>query len=123
MNKSILHIDDEQAIREILGEFLLAQGYRVRSVATSAEALTAAREEIPDLIISDLQLDEADGLTTIARLKEIRPSTPIILLTGVLIDPKVARETLGNLVSAYIEKTKPLANIMAEITRLIGQAK
>lgn len=123
MSKTILHIDDEEAIRVIVAELLNAQGYRVRSVASPGEALAAAREATPDLIISDLQLDEADGLKTIAQLREIHPATPVILLTGVLIDPKVARETVGRLVSSYIEKTRPLAEIIAEVARLIGPAK
>lgn len=123
MSQSILHLDDEKVIRDMLGELLRTQGYRVRSVATPGEALAAVREEIPDLIISDLQLDEADGLQTIARLREIGPSVPVILLTGVLIDPVVARKTVGQLVNSYIEKTRPPSEIFREVARLIGPAK
>ncbi len=120
MSKSILHIDDEAAIRDIVAELLKSEGYSVRSVATPGEALAAAREAMPDLIISDLQLDEADGLETIAELHKLDASTPVILLTGVLIDPKVARETVGRLVTSYIEKTRPLAEIVREVARIIG---
>ncbi len=123
MSKTILHLDDEAAIRELLAELLVGLGYQVRSVASPGEALAAARAETIDLIISDLQLDEADGLETIAQLREIHATTPVILLTGVLINPKIARETVGRMVSAYIEKTKPLSHIVAEVTRLIGSAK
>jgi DNA-binding response OmpR family regulator len=123
MSKSILHIDDEAPLREIITELLEAQGYRVRSVATPSAAIAAAREEKPDLIITDLQLDEADGLVTIAELRKLDASTPVILLTGVLIDPKVARETVGRLVTSYLEKTRPLAEILKEVTRLIGPAQ
>lgn len=123
MSKTILHIDDEEAIREIVAELLSAQGYRVVSVSTPGEALIAAKENLPDLIISDLQLDEADGLKTIAQLRELRPDVPVILLTGVLIDPKVARETVGKLVSSYVEKTRPLAEIITEVARLIGPGR
>ena len=123
MSKSILHIDDEAAIRDIVAEILKAHGYVVRSVATPGEALDAARAEMPDLVISDLQLDEADGLDTIAQLRKLKPALPVILLTGVLIDPKVARETVGRLVSVYIEKTRPLSEIVREVTKLIGPAK
>jgi CheY-like chemotaxis protein len=123
MSKLILHLDDEEAIRDIVGEVLKAHGYRLRSVATPLEAVAAAREEIPDLVISDLQLDEADGLKTIAELRAIKATLPVILLTGVLIDPRVARDTVGKLVSSYIEKTRPLADIVAEVTRLIGPAQ
>lgn len=122
MSKLILHIDDEQPIREMVYELLSSSGYRVRSVATPTEAVRAMHEEAPALIISDLQLDEADGLQTIAQLQQIRANTPVILLTGVLIDPVVARKTLGRHVNAYLEKTRPIADIVAEVTRLIGSA-
>lgn len=123
MNKTILHLEDEEPIRLILGEWLKVEGYLVNSVASAGEALAAVRAAAPDLIISDLQLAEADGLKTVAQLLEIRPGTPVILLTGVLIDPQVARETVGRLVTAYMEKTRPLSEIMAMVTRLIGPAK
>lgn len=123
MNKTILHLEDEEPIRLILGEWLKVEGYLVNSVASAGEALAAVRAAPPDLIISDLQLAEADGLKTVAQLLEIRPGTPVILLTGVLIDPQVARETVGRLVTAYMEKTRPLSEIMAMVTRLIGPAK
>ncbi|MDI1336566.1 MAG: response regulator [Lacunisphaera sp.] len=120
MSKIILHLDDEESIRHIVAEVLTSKGYRVLSARSPGEAVAAARAELLDLIISDLQLDEADGLKTVAQLLEIRPGTPVILLTGVLIDPRVARETVGKLVSAYLEKTKPLSAFLAEVTRLIG---
>ena len=123
MSKSILHIDDEAAIRDIVAELLKAEGYLVRSVATPGEALDAARTEMPDLIISDLQLDEADGLETIAQLRQLDAKIPVILLTGVLIDPKVARETVGRLVTSYLEKTRPLSEIVREVAKLIGPVK
>ncbi|MEI6107019.1 MAG: response regulator [Opitutae bacterium] len=122
MSKMILHLDDEEAIRDIVGEVLKAQGYRVLSVATPRDAIAAAREEVPNLVISDLQLEEADGLQTIAQLRAIKATLPVILLTGVLIDPRLVRDTVGKLVSSYIEKTRPLSDIVDEVVRLIGPA-
>ena len=122
MSKNILHIDDEQPIRAIVADMLAIHGYRIRSVATLEEALAAVRAEAPDLIISDLQLQAADGLEILAQLHAIKQWTPVIVLTGVLMDPKVVRETVGALVSAYIEKTGPLSAVVAEVQRLIGPA-
>jgi DNA-binding NtrC family response regulator len=120
MSKTILHLDDEADIRDLLSSFLQTKGYRVVSVGTPAEALRAARRETIDLIISDLQLDDADGLETAARLQAVRPDAPVIILTGVLIAPGVAQETIGKKVALYLEKTTPLARIHQEIARLIG---
>lgn len=118
--KTILHLDDEAEIRELLAQYLTGRGYRIISVASTTEALKAVRQEAPDLIITDLQLENADGLAVIDEFKAVVPKTPVILLTGVLIDPYVAVETVGKNVAAYIEKTASLKKLLEEVKRLIG---
>lgn len=119
MSKLILHLDDEPAIREILAAHLTAQGYRVFSAGSPADALNYVAQNKPDLVISDLQLDQGDGLETIAQLRALVPDVPIIMLTGVLIDPRVARQSVARNVDAYLQKTAPLASILEEVRRLI----
>ncbi len=117
--KHILHIDDEPGIREILGGFLRDLGYEVESAANPTEAFQAIKSVKPDLVICDLQLDESDGLQTIDTLRVSIPEVPVILLTGVLLDPHVARETMQKRGLIYLEKTRPLQHIAAEIQRLL----
>ena len=119
MKKHILIVDDEAAIRDLLAQCLAANGYQVTTVASAIEALAAVRRERPDLVISDLQLEESDGLEMIGQLKELLPDTPVILLTGVLFDPKVVRDTLSKKVACYLEKTAPLKRILQEVERLL----
>jgi CheY-like chemotaxis protein len=121
MNKQILHLDDEPAIREILAAHLGFLGYQVTSVASPTEALNAAAKSKPDLLISDLQLDEGDGLETIAELRKRFPGIPVIMLTGVLIDPRVAKQSVAREVDVYLQKTAPLSKIAEEVKRLIGE--
>ncbi|HVW20607.1 MAG TPA: response regulator [Opitutaceae bacterium] len=120
MPKPIIIVDDEAPIRELLAEYLGGHGYRVMTFAAASEAERAAQAEAPRLIISDLQLEESDGLEMIARLKAALPETPIILLTGVLFDPEVVRTTISQKVSAYLEKTSSLGRILEEVRRLAG---
>jgi CheY-like chemotaxis protein len=123
MKKHILIIDDEASIRDLLGQFLTGQDYQVNAVASAGEALRAARHQPPDLIISDLQLENSDGLEMIAQLKTTCPSTPVILLTGVLFDGKVVRDILSAKVASYLAKTSSLAQILAEVRRLLSSTK
>ncbi len=120
MKKHILIVDDEVEIRDLLGLFLTSNGYRVTALETAMEALRLVKTDRPDLIISDLQLEDSDGLEMIDQLKATLPDTPVILLTGVLFDAQVFRETLSKRVSAYLVKTSPLSRIHEEIRRLIG---
>jgi DNA-binding NtrC family response regulator len=121
MKKHILIVDDEAPIREILAQMLSQNGFRVTEAATATEAQHAVQRDAPDLIISDLQLEESDGLAMIPHLKAVRPGMPVILLTGVLFDDDVVRETLSQVVTTYLPKTTPLASILGEVRRLLPQ--
>jgi CheY-like chemotaxis protein len=120
MKKHILVVDDEAEIRDLLVQILNYSGYRVSAVATAIEALRLAAKDPPQLIISDLQLEDSDGLDMIDILKSTLPDTPMMLLTGVFFDPKVVRDTLSTKVASYIQKSTPLARIVEEVQRLIG---
>jgi DNA-binding NtrC family response regulator len=120
MKKHLLIVDDEADIRDLLGQFFDANGYRVTAVASAAQALEVGHQDPPDLIISDLQLEETDGLEMIAQLKTTLPDTPVILLTGVLFDPKVVSDVLKTKVACYLEKTSSLAQILENVRRLLG---
>lgn len=121
MKPHILVVDDEAPIREMLKLALDSRGYRVTEVSSAAEARHVARQDAPDLIVSDLQLDDSDGLELIAQLKGDLPQVPVLLLTGVLFDAAVVQAALGGKISAYLHKTSPLSKIVAEIQRLLGR--
>ncbi len=121
MKKHLLMVDDEANIRDLLAQFFIASGYRVTSVASAAEAMDIARHERPDLLISDLQLEDSDGLEMIARFKSLHPGMPVILLTGVLFDPEVVNGVLSTKVDCYLEKTSSLARILETVRRLLGR--
>ncbi len=118
--KHLLAIDDEAPILDLLREYLTAQGYRMSTAGNGTEARRIVESDPPDLIISDLQLEETDGLHLIEQLRPLVPDCPVILLTGVLFDAQVVEENLKWKVSAYISKTAPLQQLLQEIRRLIG---
>ncbi|MEN9635662.1 MAG: Photosynthetic apparatus regulatory protein RegA [Verrucomicrobiota bacterium] len=120
MTKHILTIDDESVIRDLLREVLTAAGYRVTGVSSAAEAMDAVRASRPDLIITDLQLEESDGFEIIDQLAAVAPSVPIILLTGMLFDHETLNRIVGNKIAAYLEKTASLETIISEVKRLAG---
>ncbi len=118
--KHILAIDDELPILELLQEYLQAQGYRVSTAGTALEAKRIVGADAPQLIISDLQLEETDGLHLIEQLRLLLPQTPVILLTGVMFDAQVVEDNLKWKISSYVSKTAPLQSLLQEIRRLIG---
>jgi DNA-binding response OmpR family regulator len=78
---SILVVDDETTIREVVRRYLERDGLVVREAADGFEALDSIREDPPDLIVLDLMLPGIDGLTLIQHLRQDR-HIPIIMLTA-----------------------------------------
>jgi DNA-binding response OmpR family regulator len=79
--KTILVVDDEQTIREVLRRYLEREGFRVIEAADGESALQVLDEETPSLIVLDLMLPGVDGLE-IARTLRGGRSIPIVMLTA-----------------------------------------
>lgn len=116
--KHVLIVDDEAPIREILSQMLTQARFRVSEAATEQEAIGKLEADRPDLLIADLQLEESDGLAMIAGMRARHPALPVILLTGILFDEEVVRDSISKLVTTYLPKTTPLARVLDEVRRL-----
>jgi two-component system response regulator ResD len=88
--KTILVVDDEATIREVIRRYLEREGFLVREAADGYAALDAIAEALPDLIVLDLMLPGVDGLSLTRQLRtpragaehEARQRVPIIMLTA-----------------------------------------
>lgn len=78
----ILVVDDEPAITELVTTALRFVGFEVRSAATGREALTAAADFMPHLLILDIMLPDFDGLEICRRLRAGGDFVPVIFLTA-----------------------------------------
>jgi DNA-binding response OmpR family regulator len=78
---SILVVDDEPSIREVVSIYLRRAGYRVIVAQDGQQALQALDAEPPDLVVLDLMLPKVDGLEITRRLRAAG-DTPIIMLTA-----------------------------------------
>lgn len=84
MPATILVVDDDPAVADILSRFLVREGYNVTVAHTGKEALERVNERHPDLILLDVMMPEMDGFTTCQRLKDDRRTAliPVTMLTG-----------------------------------------
>ena len=80
--KSLLIVDDDRPFGERLGRAMAARGYRPTVVASIAEGLAAIASAPPAFAVIDLKLGDGSGLEVMKALKELRPESRAIILTG-----------------------------------------
>ena len=80
--ETVLVIDDEQLVRDLLVQFLSLRGYRVIGVKDGAQALSMVEQAPPDLILLDLMLPGMSGVDVLRRLRDKHFSGAIIIVTG-----------------------------------------
>ena len=78
----LLLVDDEPSIRETVSRYLRFVGYEVRTAGTGREALVEAREFLPELILLDVMLPDADGYELLGRLRADGLQTAVVFLTA-----------------------------------------
>jgi two-component system, OmpR family, response regulator MprA len=122
VTEAILVVDDDASIRRMLERTLVADGYRVRSVADGGAALASIEQFVPDLVILDLGLPGMDGVEVARRLRAKRLVTPILMLT--------ARDAVGDRVDGldagaddYVLKPFETEELQARIRALLRRGR
>ena len=118
---SILLVDDDARLREIVGMALEGEGYGVRTAASAEEAATLLQESEPDLLILDVMLPGRDGFE-LARDIRTRSPVPILMLTAKTdtIDVVVGLESGAD---DYVTKPFVTKELVARIRALLRRAR
>ena len=121
----ILLVEDSRASREMLQEYLLAQGCRTETALTGVEAVTLAGELRLDMILMDIQMPEMDGLTAIAGIRALPPpsnTVPIIAVTALAM-PGDKERCLEAGADEYLGKPFALRELKSMIVDLLERVK
>ena len=78
----VLVVDDEQVIADTLAKILDINGYDASAVYSGLSAIESARSLRPDLIISDVIMEDMDGIQAAIRIHDFLPSCKILLFSG-----------------------------------------
>ena len=78
----ILFVDDDRAILELVEEYLIAFDYHISVVDNGLKALELIKDRDFDVVFTDLKMPDIDGLELLAVIKEYRPETEVIIVTG-----------------------------------------
>lgn len=82
MAECILLIDDDASLRRVTEYNLTAAGLTVISAASGEEGLRLFKARSPDLVVTDVQLGDMNGIEVLAKVKETAPDTPVIVITA-----------------------------------------
>lgn len=81
-SEHILLVEDDRGLRELLQEELEAEGYRVSACADAETGLQLLRSQTPDLLVSDLRLPGADGLSLLPALRQCSTPPAVLIITA-----------------------------------------
>ena len=118
----VLVVDDEPALREVMADALVGEGYVVTTAGNGAEALQGIKEEQPDLIVLDLMMPVLDGWAFIESVRaSASTEVPIVSISAVMSN--VVAERLRR-VGVRVCLTKPfdLAEFLESVAGVLGVA-
>ena len=81
-NGKILIVEDEKSMREVLKILLEEEGYETTSAVDGMAGTDMIQQEIYDIVITDLKMPRADGFEVLKKVKEVSPSTVVIIITA-----------------------------------------
>ena len=126
-NKTILVVDDDPDFREREQERIEAEGFKVLSASTAAEAERMLKQVTPDLMVVDLMMERMDsGFTLCYRAKKMLPEMPIIMVsavratTGIAFHADTPAERSWIKADAFLSKPVRFEQLVAEIDLLLS---
>lgn len=121
-NRSILVVDDEPSIRDIVERGLKLHGYECASAPDSREALALIERRPPALVISDINMPGESGFWLLSRIKERRQDIAIIMLTA-LDETQIAVSCLTQGADDYIVKPINLKELALSVEKALEKRR
>ena len=117
--KTILVVDDEGFLVDILFEILVSHGYSVFTATSAEEALHVAKKQpVVDLLLTDLIMKPLNGVQLADELKKTYPEVKVLFMSGYTRD--YIRENLGFHHVAFMEKPISADDLLEKIPALLG---
>jgi DNA-binding NtrC family response regulator len=117
MNEKILIVDDEQITLENLEIILTKENYDVTTSSSGKEALKLLQKQDFDVVLTDLRMDEVDGMQVLAECKKLYPESEVVMITAYASLPS-AIETMKK--GAYYYLAKPFK--LDEVRKVVKEA-
>lgn len=115
----IFVVDDEEALRTVLGSELEGEGYAVQMAGDGDEAIKILEKDTFDLILLDIKMPTVDGFEVLKFVKQHQPATKVIMLTG-FADLKNAIESKKLGAEDFVSKPYDLVDLLTTVERVLS---
>ena len=113
-------IDDEASMGSIIKQMLEKEGYAVTTFTSGPAAIKDFEQGAYDLVISDVAMPSMTGVEILSKIKELKPTTPVIFVTAQNMD-EILNEAIRLGLDGYIEKPFNIDNVYEVIREKLAQ--
>jgi two-component system OmpR family response regulator len=119
---TVLVVDDEPNILELLAAALRLSGFEVYAAENGARALTAAKEARPDIVVLDVMLPDCDGFSLARQLRATLDQVPVLFLTARdAVEDRIAGLTAGG--DDYVTKPFSLEEVVLRLRAILRRTQ
>lgn len=117
----VLVVDDSAMDRRLAGSLLKRAGMEVTYAENGVQALAAIERSVPDIVVTDLQMPEMDGLELVEAIRKAHPSLPVVLMTAHGSE-EIAVVALRRGAASYVPKRNLAKDLVATILHILEVA-
>jgi len=121
VTRTVLVVDDDETIRELVAAVLQYQGYRLRTAGSGLEGLSILRQQRVDLLITDVEMPLLDGRQLARRARRLRPHLPILFVSGGTVATSLERNVHGG-PCALLRKPFTFARLVSLVEELLRRS-
>lgn len=115
-----LIIDDDPGIGRFLVTYLRQKGHTCESLTDGFQTATWLAHHDCEVVIVDLKMPKVDGMSLIAFIREISPTLPIIVFTGMGYDEEQMHAALRAGANGYVSKNLPIEQLYSVLARVLA---
>ncbi|WP_093171796.1 response regulator transcription factor [Sinosporangium album] len=119
---TVLVVDDEPSIRDLLSEALSLSGFSVRTTSCGRTALKEIERARPDIVVLDVMLPDIDGFSVVRRLRDAPGNPPVLFLTAKdAVGDRIAGLTAGG--DDYVTKPFSLEEVVLRLRAILRRTR
>lgn len=123
MGYKVLICDDETPVRELFSDLLKKQSCDVSACTSGEEALEIVAKDNHEVVLLDIKLGGMSGLETLKKIKDMKPETTVIMITGFGYDEQLIAKCKEYGCSGYIGKNMPISQIISNFKLFVKTAR